>query len=82
MRETILKINEKEYRVCAVFSNCEKAINKDDVLGIKLQIAVTEVATGKTLKWKEMKDTYLAEKISDFAENCFNGQRSIYWRNE
>jgi hypothetical protein len=80
--KNVLKINDIEYEVCAVYSYPEKAIRQDNALGIKLQISVMEVATGRVLKWQEMKDSYLAEKICNFAENCFNGQRSIYWRNE
>lgn len=78
----IVTINDVEYSIYARYSYPEKAIKTEDVLGIKVQIVVEEVKTGRTLKWEEMKNTYLAEKISDYVENTINGQRTFYWQSK
>ena len=78
----IVTINNIKYRICARYALPEKAANMDDVLGVKVQIVVEEVATGKVLTWKEMKGTYLANKISDYIQNTINGQRTFYWKNK
>lgn len=80
--EHIVTINDVKYSIYARYALPEKAINTEDALGIKVQIVVEEVDTGKVLKWKEMKGTYLSEKISDYVENTINGQRTFYWQSK
>ncbi|MGL4571730.1 MAG: hypothetical protein ACRCVJ_11775 [Clostridium sp.] len=75
----IFIINNKEYKVLAI-SNCdEKVIRCDDILGVKIGLTVKDIETGTYLDWQELKGSYLAQKIGDYIENCFNGQDSFYW---
>jgi len=77
-----IKINGTRYFIQCVFSYEEKMVKKDGLMGIKLGILVTNLETNKNIDWKDIRGTYLAEKISDYAENSFNGQNSLYWDKE
>ena len=34
------------------------------------------------LNWDDFKDSYLAEKLTDYIKNSINGQRAVYWNND
>lgn len=75
----IIKINDIEYFISCSVSYEEKVKREDRLFGIKLGILVKDLKSDKYINWEDIKGTYLAEKITDYAENSFNGQNSIYW---
>jgi hypothetical protein len=81
MRGQWVTVNDKKYKIVCVFNMPRKVPNQDS-FGVQLQIRVYSENTKQYIPWCEIKDTYLAEKISDFAENSFNGQNSFYWNND
>lgn len=81
MRGRKLSIADTEYDVLAVASYPEKVRSENGYLGIKVALRVQVANTNNVLGWHEMKGTYLAEKLSDYVENCFNGQETFYWDN-
>ncbi len=75
-------INETKYRIVAVMSTEAKYPNQTDVLGLRLGLHVTRMHDNKVMDWEEMKGSYLAEKLIDYAENSINGQQTFYWKYE
>ncbi|WP_099327885.1 hypothetical protein [Clostridium paraputrificum] len=78
-RGTRIYINDKEYRVVCQYGITEKVAKEDGYMGVKLAITVFDVSKNRYIPWQEIRGSYLAEKISDYAENSFNGQNAIYW---
>lgn len=74
-----ITVNSTKYFIQCVWSYEEKMSKKDGLMGIKLGILVTNLETNENIPWKDIRGTYLAEKIVDYAENSFNGQNSLYW---
>lgn len=81
MRGRKLKINNINYDVLAVVAYPEKVRGENGYLGIKVALRVAVDGTNCVLGWHEMKGGYIAEKLSDYVENCFNGQETFYWDN-
>jgi len=81
MRGQWLTINNKKYKIVCVYNEPRKCPNKDS-FGIQLEIKVYSEDIKGYIPWNEIKGTYLAEKLSDFAENSFNGQNSVYWEDD
>lgn len=70
-----LKINNKTY-----FIKCDTSIiintsERNTSNKVNLRLRVFE--DGKFIKLD--RDSYVAEKITDFIRNCINGQDTIYW---
>ena len=78
MRGHQVTINDKKYNIACIFNMPRKLSNIDD-FGVQLEITVYSLEEKRYMKWDEIRGTYLAEKLSDFAENSFNGQNSFYW---
>lgn len=75
-----LTINDTKYFVrCDWSFQQNKNMQDESYLGIHLVLVVKNTKTGNYLTGKEVKGTYLAEKISDYIENTVNGQRAVYW---
>ena len=74
-------VNDKKYKIVCMF-NYPRKFPKNDNFGVQLQISVYSENEKRYILWDEIKDTYLAEKLADFAENSFNGQNSFYWNND
>ncbi len=72
-------VNDIEYKFFADLVYCEKMSREEDLLGIKVGLMVIRVHDNKLFSWKEIKGTYLAEKITDFVKNTINGQATFYW---
>lgn len=72
-----IKINNEDYLVRCSFSTCTNAQNNDKDVSLKTTMNI-QVFKNKQLV-KVRKDSYLAEKISDFIRNCVNGQDTCYW---
>lgn len=80
MKPQIVKINGKEYKIKCISSISEKVRNEENVLGLKLTICVYDIQENRYLKWEQLRNSYIAEKISDFARNSFNGQNTFYYK--
>lgn len=75
-----LTINDTKYFVrCDWSFQQNKNMQGESYFGIHLVLIVKNTKTGNYLTGKEVKGTYLAEKISDYIENAVNGQRAVYW---
>ena len=78
----IVEIGNKKY-----YFRCDYSISSAIVgttkYGIKLDVAVYELDEKeeivKRMTHKELKGTYVAEKIEDFIQNAINGQPTFYW---
>lgn len=81
MRGSQVSVNGKKYNIACTF-NMPRKISNIDNFGVQLEITVYSIDEDKYIKWDEIRGSYLAEKISDFAENSFNGQNSFYWNND
>lgn len=74
-----LTIGHKEYRVWCVYHTtgaCKKGMR------VSLDTVIYNITDEKYMEWKDIKGTYLEEKVSDYIENSFNGQERIYWSND
>lgn len=81
-RGVVLNIGHKEYRVWVSFGMTQKTKYKDDGMDVVLRTHIYNITDNKMMLWKDIKGTYLEEKVSDYIENSFNGQESIYWSND
>lgn len=71
-----LNINGSKYRVRCDTAIMTNTAERDTSNKVNLRISVFD-ENGKFVKLD--KDSYVAEKVSDFIRNCINGQDSIYW---
>ena len=74
-----IEVNGKKYNIAAVYAMGQKTRNINWGLDVTLRITVTNLTDNKVMDWKELKDSYLLEKIEEWIKNCINGQRSCYW---
>lgn len=74
-----IKVNGKKYNIAAAYAISQKTRNVNSGLDVTLRIVITNLTDNKIMEWKELKDSYLLEKIEDYIKNCINGQRSCYW---
>jgi hypothetical protein len=79
MKGHVVTISKVKYKIYCDLAYQQKVVNDDEGLGIKLKINVVRLKDGKTLKWEELKNTYIGEKITDFVKNSVNGQATFYW---
>lgn len=80
-RGVVVKISEKEYRVWVSFGITRKTKNESYGMDTVLRTHIYNITEDKMMLWEDIKGTYLEEKVSDYIENSFNGQESIYWSN-
>ena len=80
MRGSWVTINGKNYKIVCIFNEPKKCVNRDS-FGVQLEIRVYSEDISGYITWEDIKGTYLAEKLSDYAENSFNGQNAFYWNN-
>lgn len=75
-----LQINQTKYYIrCDWCVQATRNMEGNNYFTLNLVMLVKNLNTKKYLTGKEMKGTYLAEKISDYIQNTVNGQRRIYW---
>ena len=74
-----IEVNGKKYNIAAICAIGQKTRNINLGLDVTLNSIVTNLTDNKIMEWKELKDSYLLEKIEDYIKNCINGQRSCYW---
>lgn len=78
-RGDTVTINGVSYFLRCDYARDEKVPGQAQLFGIKVGITVIRLSDNKILEWSEIKNTYIAEKITDYIENSINGQRSFYW---
>jgi hypothetical protein len=78
-RGVVLTISNKKYRVWVSYGVTKKTRNETYGMDTVLRTHIYNITDEKMMTWEEIKDTYLEEKVSDYIENSFNGQESIYW---
>ncbi|GAA0071737.1 hypothetical protein UT300003_32620 [Clostridium sardiniense] len=78
-RGVVLNIGNKQYRVWVSFGATRKTRNEDYGMDTVLRTHIYNITESKMELWKDIQGTYLEEKVSDYIENSFNGQESIYW---
>lgn len=80
-RGVVLTINDIKYRVwCTGHMNTKWS--NEDCMKVSLRVVIYNITEERYMSWKEIKGSYLEEKVSDYIENSFNGQESIYWSND
>lgn len=79
LEKKIIEVNGKKYNIAAAYAISQKTRNVNSGLDVTLRIVITNLTDNKIMEWKELKDSYLLEKIEDYIKNCINGQRSCYW---
>ena len=77
--EKIIEVNGKMYEICAISASSQKTKYQDLGLSTTLRIVIINLTDNKIMSWKEIKGSYLQEKVEDWIKNCVNGQRSCYW---
>jgi len=71
-----LNINGQKYRVRCDTAIMTNTAERDTSNKVNLRISVYN-EDEEFIKLD--KDSYVAEKVSDFIRNCINGQDSLYW---
>ena len=79
LEKKIIEVNGKKYEIRASCASSRKTKYQKLGLDVTLRIVVINLTDDKIMPWKEIKDSYLQEKIEDWVKNCVNGQRSCYW---
>lgn len=79
-RGIVLTINDKQFRVWVSYGITKKTRSEDYGMDTVLRTHVYNITDNKMLTWEEIKGSYLEEKVSDYIENSFNGQETIYWK--
>lgn len=80
-RGVVLNIGNKQYRVWCTNHLSSKWTN-NDCMKVSLRVVIYNITEQKYMSWKDIKGSYLEEKVGDYIENSFNGQESIYWSND
>ena len=75
----IIEVNGKKYKIHVSCVSSQKTKYQKIGLDVTLRIVVINLTDDKIMPWKEIKDSYLQEKVEDWIKNCVNGQRSCYW---
>lgn len=78
-KRRIIVVNGKEYEIRAISTFGQKTKYQNLGLDVTVRVIVTDLTDNKVMAWKEIKDSYLQEKVEDWIKNCVNGQRSCYW---
>lgn len=75
-----LTINSKKYYFRCTFCFDKKAPN-DNKPSMQLVFNIWNDTDKIWLDWNKFRDSYLAEKLTDYIKNTINGQRLVYWDN-
>ena len=62
----IIKVNGKKYEIHASYASSQKTKYQALGLSVTLRIIVTNLTDNKIMEWKEIKDSYLQEKVEDW----------------
>lgn len=69
----IINVNGKEYEIRAVYAMSQKTKYLKLGLDVTVRIVITNLTDNKIMEWKEIKDSYLQDKIEEHIKNCVNG---------
>lgn len=67
-----IKVNGKEYEIHARSVISQKTKYQDLGLNVTLRIVITNLTDNKIMAWKEIKDSYLLEKVEEYIKDCIN----------
>lgn len=81
-RGVVLTISDKKYRVWVSCGIGKKTKNETYGMDTVLRTHIYNITDEKMMEWENIKGTYLEEKVGDYIENSFNGQETIYWKND
>ena len=68
----IIEVNGKEYEIRAISAMSQKTKYLKVGLDVTLRIVITNLTDNKIMEWKEIKDSYLQEKVEEHIKNCIN----------
>ena len=69
----IINVNGKKYEIHASCASSQKTKYQDLGLSVTVRIMIINLTDNKIMPWKEIKDSYLQEKIEEHIKNCVNG---------
>ena len=67
-----IEVNGKKYNIAAICAIGQKTRNINLGLDVTLSIIVTNLTDNKIMEWKELKDSYLLEKIEEWIKKRIN----------
>lgn len=68
----IIEVNGKKYEIRAISAMSQKTKYLKVGLDVTLRIVITNLTDNKIMEWKEIKDSYLQEKVEEHIKNCIN----------
>ena len=72
LEKKIIEVNGKKYKIHASCASSQKTKYQDLGLSVTLRIKIINLTDDKIMPWKEIKDSYLQEKIEEHIKNCIN----------
>lgn len=72
LERRIIEVNGKKYEIRAICASSQKTKYQNLGLDVTLRIVITNLTDNKIMEWKEIKDSYLLEKVEDYIKNCIN----------
>lgn len=73
LEKKIIEVNGKKYKIHASCASSQKTKYQNLGLDVTLRIVVINLTDDKIMPWKEIKDSYLQDKIEEHIKNCVNG---------
>ena len=67
-----IEVNGKKYNIAATCAIGQKTRNINWGLDVTLRITVTNLTDNKIMDWKELKDSYLLEKVEEWIKERIN----------
>lgn len=68
----IIEVNGKKYKIHASCASSQKTKYQALGLSVTVRIIITNLTDNKIMPWKEIKDSYLQEKVEEYIKNCIN----------
>ena len=68
----IIEVNGKKYKIHASCASSQKTKYQDLGLSVTLRIKIINLTDDKIMPWKEIKDSYLQEKVEEYIKKCVN----------
>ena len=72
LEKKIIEVNGKKYEIRAISAMSQKTKYLNLGLDVTLRIVITNLTDNKIMPWKEIKDSYLQEKVEEDIKNCIN----------
>lgn len=68
----IIEVNGKKYKIHASCASSQKTKYQDLGLSVTVRIVIINLTDDKIMEWKEIKGSYLQEKVEEHIKNCIN----------